>query len=201
MAERSRHGRPFAAPANEHTSSQADDDVEERVRGRLRQLRDERGLTLAEVAFAAGMATSTLSRLETGARRLTLAHLPALARALGIATDELVAAPRRAVAPDRSPWTTADGVTFVPLTEPGDGPRVCRLLLPAGLHHPAPKTHEGHQRLHVIDGRLRLVLGGKEQILAPGDSTEFSTWLPHCSSAVEEPVELLVIFDPLHTRG
>lgn len=179
----------------------ADDDVEARVRGRLRRLRDERGLTLAEVADAAGMATSTLSRLETGARRIALDHLPPLARALGIATDELVAPERRAAAPSRSPWTTPDGVTFVPLSEPGDGPRVCRLLLPAGLHHPAPKTHEGHQRLHVLDGRLRLVLGEQERILAPGETTEFSTWLPHCSSAVEEPVELLVIFDPRGAHG
>lgn len=196
MAERPSQRRSVA------DSASAPDDVEARVRARLRRLRDERGLTLAEVAAAAGMATSTLSRLETGARRLTLAHLPPLARALGVAADELVTAPRHAELPSRAPWRTRDGVTFVPMTgEPADGPHVCKILLPAGRHEPAPRTHEGHERLRVISGRLRLVLGEREHILKPGESTEFSTWLPHWTGVVEEAVELLAIFDPLRRQA
>jgi len=42
----------------------ANDDIHDRVRRRLRALRAERGLTLAEVAAGAGMDASTLSRLE-----------------------------------------------------------------------------------------------------------------------------------------
>jgi DNA-binding Xre family transcriptional regulator len=200
VVERSQHGRSFAGSATGGARPQEDDDVEERVRARLRRLRDERGLTLAEVADAAGMATSTLSRLETGARRLTFAHLPPLARALGVAADELVAAPRTDAPPARAPWRTHDGVTFVPMGEPSDGPRVCKLLIPAGHRDPAPRTHEGHERLHVLSGRLRLVLGDQDRIMTPGESTEFSTWLPHWTGVVEEPVELLAIFDPLGRR-
>ena len=41
------------------------------------------------------MDVSTLSRLETGKRRLALDHIPALAAALGVSTDELLGpAPR-----------------------------------------------------------------------------------------------------------
>jgi transcriptional regulator with XRE-family HTH domain len=43
-----------------------------RIRARLRALREERGLSLDGVADAAGMAPSTLSRLETGKRRLAV---------------------------------------------------------------------------------------------------------------------------------
>lgn len=184
--------------ATTRTRRWTEDDLEERVRGRLRHLRDERGLTLAEVALAAGMATSTLSRLETGARRLTLAHLPPLARALGVASDELLAPPAPAGPRARSAWTTPEGVKFEPLTpEPGDGPSICKIHLPAGRREPAPRTHEGHERLDVLAGRLRLVLGGDERLLRPGESVAFSTWLPHWSGVVDEPVELLAIFDPL----
>ncbi|MBB4661804.1 cupin domain-containing protein [Conexibacter arvalis] len=64
----------------------------------------------------------------------------------------------------------------------------------------APRTHEGRERLHVLSGRLRLVLGDREHLLAPGEQIEFSTWLPHWSGVVDEPVGLLATFDPLRRR-
>ena len=54
------------------------DSADERTRRRLRELREQAGLSLEEVGRHAGMAASTVSRLESGARRLTLGHtLPA----------------------------------------------------------------------------------------------------------------------------
>ena len=61
------------------------------VRARLRALRAERGLSQEEVAARAGMAASTLSRLESGARRLALDHLAPLAGALGVEVGDLLA--------------------------------------------------------------------------------------------------------------
>ena len=69
------------------------DDVDLRVRRRLRQLRTQRGLTLDEVATKADIDVSTLSRLESGKRRLALDHLPRLAEALSVSTDDLLRAP------------------------------------------------------------------------------------------------------------
>ena len=69
--------------------------IDLRVRRRLRDLRTERGLTLAQVAERANLDVSTLSRLESGKRRLTLEHLPGLAAALGVSIDELIGAPPR----------------------------------------------------------------------------------------------------------
>lgn len=47
-----------------------------------------RGLTLEVVAARASIDVSTLSRLESGKRRLALDHLPGLAEALGVSADE-----------------------------------------------------------------------------------------------------------------
>ena len=52
-----------------------------RVRRRLRELRSRRGLTLQQVAERANIDVSTLSRLESGKRRLALDHIPAPGRA------------------------------------------------------------------------------------------------------------------------
>ena len=71
----------------------ATDDVDLRVRRRLRELRTQRGLTLEEVATRADIDVSTLSRLESGKRRLALDHLPRLASALSVSTDDLLRAP------------------------------------------------------------------------------------------------------------
>ena len=61
---------------------EANDSVDVLVRRRLRELRMQRGLTLEDVAQAARIDVSTLSRLESGKRRLALDHLPRLAAAL-----------------------------------------------------------------------------------------------------------------------
>jgi len=182
-------------------SANADDDVEERVRGHLRRLRRERGLTLAQVASAAGMDTSMLSRLESGTRRLTLAHLPSLARALGVSTDVLLAVPRPPDPRVRSAPQTLDGMTIWPLTHDSTGGlRAFKVLLPSDRREPIQRSHEGHEWLYVLSGRLRLVLADEEFRLMPGEAAEFSTWTPHWSGVVDEPVELLTIFGPQGER-
>lgn len=187
-----------AISASEGNGGPDVDDVHERVRWRLRALRTERGLTLADVAAAAGMDASTLSRLESGARRLTLGHLPALARALGVRADDLLASPRVEDPRVRSRARTCNGMTIWPLTEHprGSGLYAFKIRLLAERRHPTPRTHEGHEWLYVLSSRLRLVLGDDEFVLEPGEAAEFSTWTPHWMGVVDEPTEVIAIFGP-----
>ena len=75
----------------EHTAA---DELLAAIGPRLKALRSERGLTLAEVARHTGISVSTLSRLETGRRRPTLELLLPLARVHQVPLDELVDAPK-----------------------------------------------------------------------------------------------------------
>lgn len=133
-------------PATDRSRSSRDD-VQARVSGRLRSLRTERGLTLADVAAAAGMDASTLSRLESGTRRLTFDHLPTLARALGVRADDLLGAPPVQDPRVRSAARTRDGTTFWPLNQhpDGSGQHAFRIRLPADRLEPVPRTHEGRE--------------------------------------------------------
>jgi transcriptional regulator with XRE-family HTH domain len=174
------------------------DDVQARVSGRLRALRTERGLTLAEVAERAGMDASTLSRLESGARRLTLDHLPVLARALGVRADDLLGAPPVEDPRVRTKPKIRDGMTFWELHRHPEGPapHAFKIRLPADRREPILREHEGRDWVYVLSGRVRLVLGDEEYVLEPGEAVDFDTRTPHWIGVVDGPAEIIGIFGP-----
>lgn len=187
-----------ANPAKEHES------VDVRVRRRLRELRTERGLTLQQVAEAAHLDISTLSRLEAGKRRLALDHLPGLAAALGVTADELLG-PAAPVDPRvHAEPIHRDGLTMWPLTNrgPAGGLHAYKFVISAKRRTPPDPlpVHEGHDWMYVLNGRLRLMLGDDDLIIEPGVAVEFSTWNPHWFGAIDTPVELIAILGP-HGEG
>jgi len=189
---------------------QANEPVDALVRRRLRELRAQRGLTLAQVSERAHIDISTLSRLESGKRRLALDHIPALARALGVSADELL---HSAPAPDpfvRVEPRRHEGLTMWELSRDASaaGPRVYKMVVEAGRSEPPDElpSHEGHEWLYVISGRLRLVLADHEHVVSAGEAVEFSTWRPHWFGSFDgEAVELIAIFGPqgerIHLHG
>ena len=139
------------------------------------------------------MAPSTLSRLETGKRRLAVDHLAPLARALGTSVDALLAPQPQSDPRVRRRAKTVAGTRWLPLShEFGSGPRAYHLTLPE-RGEPEPRTHEGHEWLYVLSGQVRLVLGDQDLVLSPGEAAEFSTWTPHWMSGVGGPAQLLVL--------
>jgi transcriptional regulator with XRE-family HTH domain len=187
----------------------ADEPVGERVRRRLRELRAERGLTLEAVASRAAIDVSTLSRLESGKRRLALDHLPGLAAALGVSTDELLRPPRPPDPRVRRPPQHVDGLTLWPLTRHGavGGLQAYKLRIAAERSLPPDQlpVHDGHDWMDVLSGRMRLLLGADDLVIEPGEAVEFSTWTPHWFGALDGPVETLAIFgadgERVHLHG
>jgi len=176
-----------------------DDDLDQALAGtgpRLRALRRERETTLAELSAATGISVSTLSRLESGARRPTLELLLPLARAHGVTLDELVGAPPTGDPRIHLRPVSRHGMTMIPLTRRAGGIQAYKLVIPAGRRRkPEPQTHEGYEWLYVLNGRLRVVLGEQDLLLSPGEAAEFDTRVPHWFGAAEgEAVEFLSLF-------
>ena len=186
-----------------------DDDIEARVRRRLRELRTQRGMTLEDVARAADIDISTLSRLESGKRRFALDHLPRLAAALSISTDELMRAPEAEDPRVRGASHTRDGITYWPLTRggPAGGLHTFKIRVSTRRRTPPAElpVHDGQEWLYVLSGHLRLLLGERDFTIKPGEAVEFSTWTPHWFGTVDGPVEAIAIFGPhgekLHVRN
>ena len=174
---------------------------------RLRALRERREATLADVAGATGISVSTLSRLESGLRRPALDLLLPLARFHEVTIDELVEVPAGDAPRVTAQPTVRDGVTYVPLSRRADGPRAYRMVYPPRTPEPGePRVHDGYEWVYVLSGTLRLVLGGRELDLAPGEAAEFDTRVPHWLGNVgDEPVEILALYGPqgerMHVRA
>ncbi|MET3565619.1 transcriptional regulator with XRE-family HTH domain [Leifsonia sp. 563] len=162
---------------------------------RLRSLRTDRGLTLAEVEQTTGISTSTLSRLESGRRKATLELLLPLARVYGTTLDELVRTPPSDPRVRARP-IDCEGMTLLPLSRHATGLQAYKIVIPPRARAvPRQRTHEGYEWLYVLSGRLRLLLGDEEVVLEPGEAAEFDTRVPHWFGA--EPggaVELVSLF-------
>lgn len=175
------------------------------VGAHLRALRQERDITLAQLAEISGISVSTLSRLESGQRKPTLELLLPLARAYQVTLDELVDAPETGDPRVHPRPITRHGATFLPLTRRPGGVQAYKQIMPPRA--PAElQTHEGYEWLYVLSGRVRLQLGEHDLLLGPGEVAEFDTRVPHCvSNPGPEPAELLNLFGPqgerIHVRA
>lgn len=171
--------------------------LEATVRTRLRSLRQARGWSLDDLAGRTNISPSTLSRLETGRRRIALDQLVTLARALDTTVDELLAGrhdadvvirPRRDAAGDATYWrfTDPDGTS---------GHVVAKLRLPRRARLPEPRVHPGRDWFYVLKGTLRLRLGDREVLVRAGQAAGFDTMTPHSMGGHDGPVEILSILD------
>ncbi|GAA4537025.1 helix-turn-helix domain-containing protein [Amycolatopsis samaneae] len=180
------------------------EDVLDAVGPRLRSLRRDRGITLADLAATTGISESTLSRLESGQRRATLELLLPLATTYDVPLDDLVGAPRTGDPRIHLKPIHRFGMTFVPLSRRPGGIQAFKMIIPATPEplEPTPQTHDGFEWLYVLNGRLRLVVGERDLTLPVGEAAEFDTSAPHwLGSADGRAVELLILFGPHGTRA
>lgn len=169
---------------------------------RLRALRQERGVTLRDLAEETGISVSTLSRLESGQRRPTLEQLLPLARAHRVSLDELVDVPATGDPRVQLRPVRRHGRTYLPLTRRPGGLQAYKIVFPARPRDTIElATHEGYEWMYVLSGRLRLVLGDRTLDLGPGEVVEFDTRVPHwIGNPGPHPAEILGIFGPQGER-
>ncbi|WP_129337967.1 helix-turn-helix domain-containing protein [Cellulomonas endophytica] len=167
------------------------------VRQRIRGLRLAKGWSLDALASRCALSASSLSRIETGHRRIALDQLVPLARALGTTLDQLV-----------EPEGDDDVVIRPePRHEPGattwllsreratQGVVVAKMRLTPERVVGDPRVHPGREWFTVLSGVVRLTLGSRSVVVRAGEAAQFSTMTPHVVQAHGGPAELLTIFD------
>jgi transcriptional regulator with XRE-family HTH domain len=177
-----------------------DGELDRLVRMRIRGLREAQGWSLDDLAARCYLSPSTLSRIETGHRRIALDQLAPIARALGTTLDQLVES------------AGDDDVVIRPHRDEGRGVTTWLLSGESGPHgvsvakmrvtRPVPSGDQDELRVHpgkdwftVLSGTIVLLLGERTIVVEAGQAAEFSTMIPHAFGARGGPAEVLCIFD------
>jgi len=171
--------------------------LDEIVRQRIRGLRIARGWTLDALATRCYLSASTLSRIETGHRRIALDQLVPIAQALGTTLDQLVEPEGDDDVVIRPEPEASAGMTMWLLSRERDrrGVTIAKMRITPERAFDEPRVHPGYEWFTVLSGTVRLVLGERVILVREGQAAEFSTMTPHRVEAHEGPVDLLTIFD------
>lgn len=179
-------------------------EVDQVIRQRIRTLRQNLGWSLESLARKASLSISTLSRIETGSRRIALDQLVPIAKALNTSLDELVSIseaqiiirPEPISMPGTTMWklSTDDAVNGVLVSkirfDPAQGPAPSEL-----------RIHPGKEWFTVLLGEIELKLGERTYHVKAGQSAQFDTMTPHAMWAVGGVAEVLGIMDHAGQRA
>ena len=173
-------------------------DLDSVIRHRIKGLRQARGWSLDVLAAQCFLSPSTLSRIETGHRRISLDQLVPLAKALGTTLDQLVESASDDDVVIRPTRDDARGYTLWPLMgeRTPQGLTVAKMRLTAVASETGEQhlgVHPGREWFTVLSGTVHLQLGERAIQVNAGEAAEFSTMLPHAVYAVDAPAELLII--------
>lgn len=169
--------------------------IEHIVQTRLRSLRTTLGLSLDDLAARTNLSPSTISRIETGRRTISLDVLVPLAAALQVGLDVLLDVSGDDDVVIRPTPSQVEGLTTWALSRPDSSTVAVKTRVEPTAARPHQRVHPGHDWLFVLSGRLLLLLGDREITVEAGEAAEFATMTPHAFTAVDGPAELLMIFD------
>lgn len=166
---------------------------------RLREQREQQGLSLRELARRIDVSPSLISQIETDKVRPSVSTLYQIVTELGGSLDRLffedpeddverhlsdhphVAPVQRRV--DRKVIELSSGVTWERLTtESVPGIDFLYVIYgPGGESSPAGTTqrHPGREWGYIDTGELHVTVGSEEVVLGPGDSIVFDSTVPH----------------------
>jgi transcriptional regulator with XRE-family HTH domain len=170
-------------------------EIEQVVRTRLRSLRNTLGLSLDELAARTNLSPSTISRVETGKRTISLDILLPLATALQVGLDALLdVRSDDDVVIRPTPNNSGERTTWM-LSRPTGSTIALKMRIEPAHRPEEQRVHPGHDWFFVIAGRVRLLLGEREITVQAGEAAEFATMTPHAFTAIDGPAELIMIFD------
>jgi transcriptional regulator with XRE-family HTH domain len=172
-------------------------ELDSAIRARIRGLRMARGWSLDALAGRCYLSPSTLSRIETGHRRISLDQLVPIARALGTTLDQLVETADDDDVVIRPQRDRKRGETTWLLSR-DDAPHgvvVAKVRITSRRQPAQLGVHPGRDWFTVLTGTARLHLGDRVIRVEAGQAAQFSTMTPHAITADGGPVEIVTILD------
>lgn len=161
------------------------------IGGRLRKVREERGLSQRQLAGRAGLTSSAISLMESNKTSPSVASLKSLLDALPLSLSEFFSGleeegPPRFfyAATEFTELSPADAESQVSLRQVGDASRHAIQMLrevyqPGGDTGPDMLSHQAEEAGIVVSGVIEVTVGDQCRVLNPGDGYLFDSRLPH----------------------
>jgi len=178
---------------------------EERIGERIRRLRTEKGASLQALADATGCSTDELTAYENGASQPQLGALMKLSRALDTVFGKLLSGE------GEKSYAVIRKETGIPIERSAtDGQKKIysyfslgsqvkgRHMEPLIVHleespEGKPSVHDGEEFIHVLEGRVRLIIDRENYELEPGDSVYYKSTVPHLVAAARGKAVILAV--------
>lgn len=177
-------------------------EIEQNVGARLRVLREQRRLSLRDLAERSGLSFNAISRIERGETSPTVSTLHQLATALNVSLadffndrhEEAVVFIRR----DRRLRSDANGMTMESLGIGLRGQQLQPFLVTVGSgagNTDDPVVHSGEEFVHCLEGAIQYQVNGEIYELEAGDSLLFEAVQPHSfHNPGNADARLLIVF-------
>jgi transcriptional regulator with XRE-family HTH domain len=172
---------------------------------RLRALRNEQGLTLAQLGRRVGLSASYLSQIERGVSMPSLSRLTTIASALGVEIGHFFEddVPSPCVVRfnhGHKLGSTADITIELLSAEPSDKEiQPYRVVCKPGASRDQPPTYPGEEFGFVLKGQLTVTVGEETFVLEAGDSIHYQTIQPHSwrNAGDEECIVIWAVWPPV----
>lgn len=172
---------------------------------RLRALRHEQGLTLADLGERVGLSTSYLSQIERGITTPSLSKLTTIASTLDVGVAHFFEAdtssPRVVKANQgKRIYDTSDTIVELMSAAPTDKRiQPYRVTCQPGTSREQPRIHSGEGFYFVLKGQLTVTVGEETFVLNAGDSIHYQALRSHSwrNDNEEECIAIWAVSPPI----
>ncbi len=174
---------------------------------KVKDLRLERGYSLADMARRTGLSRGYLSKIENGKNLPPVFTLNKIAYGLGVDLTYLLATEETNISSQIVITHKADRDHFItelkdtqnrvaPLAAGFPGKNMDPYIFEVPKNDYQVYQHEGEEFYLILEGRVEIDYGGKRYMLETGDSIYIDTSVPHSGRSIsEEPaVALMMIY-------
>lgn len=182
------------------------------INEKIKQFREQKNLSIEELATRSGVSADVLSAVENGNGVPSSAIIIKLSRALGLRVDTLlevenVTGPVFTKAGEVHMSTNfgngkgaqSDFVNYSSLTHGKSDCRINPFIVDIKCDSNSMSSHEGEELIYVLEGSAEVIYGNKTYSLEKGDSLFYDSVVPHCVKAKNGgTVKLLaVLYSPI----
>lgn len=169
------------------------ENIAERIGRRIRELRDEKKLTLKDLSTKSGVSVSMLSKIENSQTFPPISTYARIAAALDVSIGEVITEDVdhhetiSIVKANERPVITRGSYTGSPLAFRKDNKKMEPFLFnyPFTEDFPNLYQHDTEEMIFVLEGTIEFKYGEKTAVLNKGDCAYFGGHVPHAGRAMD----------------